>query len=153
MLSDFKEMLSTLRAEKVEFLVIGAHALAVHGIVRASLDFDIWVRPTMDNAQRLWRALQQFGAPLHQATIQDFAKPGVIFQIGATPNCIHILTSITGVEFDAAWPNRVESSIPELQDMAPVIGRHELIVNKQATGRPKDLLDVGALTQQPCPNP
>jgi hypothetical protein len=115
MLNDYREMLSALRGAGVEFLVIGAHAVAAHGIVRASLDFDIWLRPNSDNAKRVWHALKAFGAPLHQVSPEDFATPGTIFQIGVAPHCIHLTTSISGVEFDTAWPNRMEANVPELE--------------------------------------
>jgi hypothetical protein len=145
MLNDYREMLSALRAEDVEFLIIGAHAVAAHGIVRASLDFDIWVRASPENAHRLWRALKVFGAPLHQVSVEDFAVAGTIFQIGVAPHCIHITTSISGVEFEAAWPNRIEANIPQLNVPAPIIGRKDLVANKRASARPKDLLDIDDL--------
>ena len=81
----FVEILRAFRDEGVEHLVIGAHALAVHGHVRATLDIDLWVRPTSDNALRTWRALERFRAPLSKMKLDDFAEPEVLYQIGMPP--------------------------------------------------------------------
>jgi len=121
MLNDYRDMLFALRAAGVEYLVVGAHALGAHGIVRASLDFDIWVRPTPANAERLWNALIEFGAPLSQITKADFNDNGTIFQIGVAPYCIHLMTSVSGVEFEAAWKNRIEAKVPSLDVEAMII--------------------------------
>ena len=140
---DFVEMLSALCAAGAEFLVVGAHALAAHGAPRATGDLDIWVRATPDNADRVLEALRQFGAPLLDLTKADLVSPDVVFQIGLAPSRIDLLTSITGVEFDRAWPNRIHVTIGELT--VPVLGRNDFIANKEATGRPRDLLDVALL--------
>ena len=121
--------------------------MAVHGHVRATGDLDIWVRPTPENATRVWRAVSAYGAPLHQLTPNDFAEPEVVFQIGEAPHRIDLLTSITGVDFEDAWQERVETMIDELTVL--VLGREELIRNKQATGRMQDLADVEALEGLP----
>jgi hypothetical protein len=140
---DFAEMLSALSAAGVEFLVVGAHAVAAHGHPRATGDLDIWVRPTPENAGRVWSALERFGAPLFDLRLEDLGRPGVVFQIGVPPCRIDILTEITGVTFDEAWPGRLTTSV-EGQTLA-FIGRHELLTNKRAVGRPKDLGDVAFL--------
>lgn len=82
---DFREMLSGLSAQQAEFLLVGAYALAGHGLPRATGDIDIWIRPTPDNAARVWRALAAFGAPLESLTIEDLTTPGVFFQMGVPP--------------------------------------------------------------------
>ena len=79
---DFRDLLAEFNARQVEFLLVGAHALAAHGHIRATQDLDIWVRPTQDNAKRVIEALRAFGAPLHDLTPKDLATPGLIFQIG-----------------------------------------------------------------------
>jgi hypothetical protein len=140
---DFVEMLSALCAAGAEFLVVGAHALAAHGAPRATGDLEIWIRATPENADRVLAALRQFGAPLFDLTKGDLLAPDVVFQIGLIPSRIDLLTSITGVEFDRAWPNRIEVTVGELT--VPVLGREELIANKEATGRPRDRLDVALL--------
>jgi hypothetical protein len=136
-------MLSALSAESAEFIVVGAHALAAHGHPRATGDLDIWVRPTSENAARVWRALARFGAPLHGLALADLSTPAVVFQIGVPPNRIDILTSIDGVAFETAWRNKRPATA--LGCTFAVLGRQELIVNKRATGRPKDAADVAAL--------
>jgi hypothetical protein len=143
---DFKDMLSAFSDEKVEYLLVGAHAMAVHGCPRATQDIDFWVRPSPQNAKRVFRALAVFGAPLESVAAQDFENPGTIFQIGLPPLRIDIITSIDGVEFDEAWQNRLEIVLDGLAAM--VIGREELLKNKKSTGRPKDIGDAKLLEKQ-----
>ena len=142
---DFAEMLDALSAAGAEFLVVSAHALAAHGTPRATGDLDIWVRPTRENALRVWAALEQFGAPLSDLTIDDLSTPDVVFQIGLAPSRIDILTALTGLEFEPAWEDR--TIIPVEGRMLPFISRDDLIRNKRALGRPRDLADVDALTR------
>src|SRR4051812_14740925 len=108
---DFAEMLSALSAAGAEYLVVGAHALAAHGYPRATGDLDIWVNPTRENAERVWKALVSFGAPLADLTLDDLCQPRIVFQMGVPPSRIDLLTSIDGVEFIGAWPSRLELAI------------------------------------------
>ena len=140
---DFVEMLSALSDAEAEFLIVGAHAMAVHGRPRATGDLDIWVRPTPENAERVWTALEEFGAPLHELSKDDLSSADVVFQIGLPPARIDLLTSITGVEFEDAWAGRV--SVRFGSSDATVIGREELMENKRAVGRPRDVADVAEL--------
>jgi len=142
---DFRDILSAFVDEGVEFLLVGAYALAVHGHPRATGDLDLWVRPSPENAQRVWRALEKFGAPLSQLAPEDLQRPDLIFQIGVAPRRIDILTSIEGVTFEEAWPARLEVEIEGLT--VPVLSREHLIRNKKASGRPQDLADVARLEQ------
>lgn len=89
---DFAEMLNALSAEALEFLVVGAYAVAGHGIPRATVDIDLWDRPTAENAGRLWRALATFGVPRSRVTAETFTEPDVAYKIGLPPNRIDILT-------------------------------------------------------------
>ena len=141
--SNFRDMLSALSEAGVEYLVVGAYAMAAHGCPRATGDIDFWVRPTSDNASRVWKALIAFGTPMSQVKVEDFATPDIVFQIGVAPHRIDILTSVSGVEFELAWTNRMSVEMDGLT--VPVIGRSELLINKRASGRPKDLLDVELL--------
>ncbi len=143
---DYKEMLQLLLDEHVEFILVGAYALAAHGYPRATGDIDIWVHPSSDNAPRVHKALAKFGAPLQNVTPQDFSNPNVIFQIGVAPRRIDIITSITGVEFAEAVRNASQLNIEALP--IPVLSIADLIKNKEATGREKDLLDVKILRQR-----
>lgn len=141
---DSVEMLSELSAAGVEFLVVGAHALAAHGIPRATGDLDIWVRPTRGNAELTHTVLARFGAPLEDLTVEDLTQAGTVFQIGLPPARIDILTSITAVTFEDAWPRRLVVQVTH--DMqVPFLGRDDLLRNKRAVGRPKDLSDVAWL--------
>ena len=141
--SDFSELIAEFNAHSVEFLVVGAHALAAHGHVRATKDLDVWVRPEAENAERVIAALRSFGAPLHDLTVEDLATPGVVFQIGVAPVRIDVLTAIDGVEFDDAWSRRVESRFGGHPVF--VLSREHLIKNKRASGRLQDLADVERL--------
>lgn len=122
-------MLRELSDAGADFLIIGGYAVAAHGFARATLDIDIWVRPTPENARRVMRALVQFGAPLHGVTEEDLTTPGTIYQIGVKPTRIDILTAATGVEFDSAWSARISTTIDGRE--YPVIGMNELIVNSE----------------------
>lgn len=143
---DFRDMLSALSAAKVEFLLVGAYAMAVHGLPRATGDMDLWVRCSAENAQRIMTALVRFGAPLRGVTAADFQQPGAILQIGVAPCRIDILTAIDGVEFDDAWDERSEAVLNGLT--LPVLSRKHLLQNKRATGRPKDAADARWIEDQ-----
>lgn len=138
--SDFSDLLSTFNAHGVEYLVVGAHALAAHGLIRATKDLDVFVRPSADNAPRVFAALAAFGAPLHDLTERDLQTPGLIFQIGVPPVRIDVITVIDGVEFEDAWGSRATARLEGVE--APVLSRHHLIINKKAAGRTQDLADV-----------
>ena len=136
-------MLSELTEARVEFLLIGAYALAAHGFPRATGDLDLWVRPEPGNAVKVHGALARFGSPLHELSVEDLSTPDVVFQIGVEPSRIDILTTISGVEFSDAWARRLQIEIEGIQ--ISVIGRNDLIVNKRACGRPKDIADANEL--------
>lgn len=146
---DFAEMLDVLSAEGVEHLVVGAYALAAHGLPRATGDFDVWVRPTPDNAARVLNALRRFGAPLFDLTSEDLTRPGTVFQLGVPPRRIDIMTSIDGVEFDDAWKSRVTCHLGDAE--VAVLGREDLVRNKRAAARPKDIVDLRILERAARP--
>jgi hypothetical protein len=137
---DFRDLLAEFNAQAVEYIVVGAHALAAHGHVRATKDLDVWIRPSSENAGRAYAALAKFGAPLHELTIEDLAIPGTVFQLGVAPVRIDILTAIDGVDFASAWQTRL--SVPFADQVVHVLSRNDLIRNKRAAGREQDLLDV-----------
>ncbi len=138
--SDFSDLLSTFNAHGVEYLVVGGHALAAHGLIRATKDMDVLVRPSPQNAPRVFAALAAFGAPLQDLTEQDLGTPGLIFQIGVPPVRIDVITVIDGVEFEDAWRSRATARLGGVE--VPVLSRHHLIVNKKKAGRKQDLADV-----------
>jgi hypothetical protein len=129
----------------VRFLVVGAHALAAAGRPRATQDLDILVEPSERNADRLGRALRAFGFPELAAQARRFGAPDRMATLGAPPLRIDVMTSITGVAFAEAWAGRRRARIGDL--VVPFLGPRELVKNKVAAGRPKDLADVALLEE------
>ncbi len=148
--NDYREMLLALSQEKVEFLVVGAYALAAHGHLRATIDIDIWVRPSVLNAEAVMRAISSFGAPLFNLTLSDLQKEGTVFQIGVAPRRIDIITALSGIQFDEAFENSVLVEMEGVELRIPSVP--DLIRNKRATGRLKDLVDAEALEELSAPD-
>lgn len=142
---DFRELLGALLDGSVRFIVVGAHAMAVHGVPRATGDLDVWIASDEENADRAWSAVVVFGAPMETLGFhrEDFMREDQVFQIGVPPRRIDILTSISGVSFEEAWPERVYHEVGGLA--IPFLGRASLVRNKRASGRTKDLADLEAL--------
>ncbi len=140
---DYKEMLQCLADEDVEFLILGAYALAAYGYPRATMDIDIWVKPSRDNAEAVLRALRRFGAALHDLTIDDLQQDDTVFQIGVAPRRIDIITGASGLRFEETFARSTRIRIEGLQVRIPSID--DLICNKRAAGRTKDLADAEAL--------
>ena len=143
---DFVDLLRAFEDHDVEAVVVGAHALAAHGHVRATKDMDVWIRPSIENAARAFRALAAFGAPLTELEIEDLATPGTVFQIGVDPVRIDVITQIDGVTFDEAWAERVRAHFGGVP--THVLSRRLLIRNKRASGRLQDLADVERLERE-----
>jgi hypothetical protein len=139
----FRDMLSAFNGEGVEYLVVGAYAMAQYGYPRATGDLDFWVHRTPDNAERVLRALAAFGAPEGMIAAADLLTPEIVAQIGVEPNRIDILTSIDGVEFEDAYPARTETELEGI--VVPFVGLQHLLQNKRATGRDRDRADVAKL--------
>jgi hypothetical protein len=144
---DFLDLLSALLDAEAQFIVVGAHAMAVHGVPRATGDLDVWIRPDSHNANRVWQALVKFGAPVEglDVTRKDLEASDTVVQIGLPPRRIDLLTSLTGVEFEEAWLGRTTHQVGSLA--VPFLGREDLVRNKRALGRPKDIADLDALEQ------
>lgn len=142
---DFLDLVDCLNTLGVEYVVVGAFALAQHGLPRATGDVDFLVRPSRENANRLMQALERFGAPLRSAgvTTDDFERPGMVYQLGVVPRRIDLLTEATGITFDEAWISRIVRNV-DGREIA-FVGLGPLLKNKRATGRPKDLVDAEAL--------
>jgi hypothetical protein len=143
---DFLALLNTLVRRDVRFLVVGAYAVAVHGVPRATADMDVWIEPNAANAARAWAALLEFGAPLTNMKESDLAVDDTVYQIGVAPRRIDVQTSVTGVAFEQAWPRRVTVEISGTP--VPFLGRDDLLANKRASGRPKDLFDIAYLERR-----
>ena len=140
---DYKDMLQALSDENVKFILIGAYAMAAHGYPRATMDIDIWIMPSPENVDAVFRALQRFGAPLHNLTTKDLQIDGTIFQIGVAPRRIDIITGVSGLKFEETYQNSLLINIEGIDVRIPAI--NDLICNKKATGRTKDMADVEAL--------
>jgi len=141
--SDYRDILSLFIEEKVEFMLIGAYALAAHGVPRATGDIDLFIKPDRFNSEKVYKALVRFGAPLSDVSPDDFQDENIILQIGVVPRRIDILTSIDGLTFEEASENVLLSDVEGL--IIPVISAECFIKNKEAAGRDKDLLDVKIL--------
>ena len=143
---DLREFIECLNSNEVEYLVVGALAVSWHGFPRYSVDIDFLIRPSHANAERALRAIAQFGFRSLDISTADLTVPGKVIQLGLEPNRIDLMTSVTGVTFDAAWDDRS----PGLPDGLPVnfIGRSSLLRNKDATGRAKDRIDAEELRKQ-----
>ena len=145
MIADFRDLLDALTDTGVRFLVVGAHALAAHGVPRVTGDLDIWVEPTEANAACVWAALARFGAPLDSLSIHpsDFVRADQVVQLGLPPYRLDLLTSISGVGFGDAWEGRLTGTLFDVP--VAFLGRDAFIRNKRASGRPKDLEDIRSL--------
>jgi hypothetical protein len=143
---DFDEFFSSLIAQHVEFLVVGAFALAYHGAPRFTGDIDVFVRPSLDNAERLIAALAAFGFPTTDLRPDDVTNPDRILQMGVEPVQIHVMSAISGVSWDEAWAGR-DTGRCGSNDL-PFLGRREFVKNKRASGRLKDLADIEALGEE-----
>lgn len=141
-------MLVVLHDTGARFLLVGGHAVGFHGHARATKDMDILVRPDPENARRVYQALAEFGTPLDDLSVEmlDFTSQGKGIQLGLPPYRIDILTSIDGLTFDEAFDGHDEIELEERR--IPIIGRHALIRNKRASGRPQDLADLHALEKR-----
>jgi predicted nucleotidyltransferase len=141
--NDYKDMLRALSDEKVKFLLVGAYAMAVYGYPRATMDIDFWVLRSPRNAAAVLRAIRRFGAPLLQLTREDLLRDGTVFQIGVAPRRIDILTAVSGLQFEETFDRAISIRIEGIEVHVPSMD--DLIRNKRASGRTKDLADVEAL--------
>lgn len=144
MTSDLSELFASLKSHGVEFLVVGAHALGVHGRARMTEDIDLWASRSAENAERLWRALEAWGVSIGAEGAEAFAtKDRQMIRLGVPPNMIDILNFAGNVPFDEAYGRRVEAEVDG--ETLPVISREDLIDAKRAAGRPQDLADLKRL--------
>jgi len=137
---NFIDILSAFSEEKVEFMVVGGYAVAFHGFVRGTGDFDLWIRISEENAERVWKALVSFGAPLFDLKKEDLMTPGMVFQMGMPPYRIDVINAVDGIDFDDAWPSRLFVKFDGLK--IPVIAKSDLLQNKRTMNRAKDRADI-----------
>lgn len=144
--NDFREFLRLLKVRHVDFVILGGYAVAFHGYVRNTQDLDILFRADDRGVRGVMAALQDFGFPAGTVTPEEIARPGNIIRMGIPPVRIELLNSVSGVTFDEVWAGRVAADYGDVP--VAYIGRTELIRNKNASGRPKDLADVDALSRR-----
>jgi hypothetical protein len=142
---DWKELLQLLTAAGVRFVLVGAHALAAHGRPRLTGDMDVFYEPTKANARRLKHALQGFGFPTAGLTLEALTNPDKLIMLGRVPCRVDLMTSIDGVSFREAWAGRVEVELAG--ERIAVLWLAELIANKRAAARPKDVADLALLDE------
>jgi hypothetical protein len=143
---DFRELLALFNAHKVEYVIVGAHALAFHGAPRYTGDLDILVRPDAGNARRILDALEEFGFASLGLTIEDFAEPGKVVQLGVAPVRIDLVTSLTGVSWEEAFAGREVGSYGDHE--THYLGKEQFARNKRAVGRKKDIADLEAIGEE-----
>lgn len=141
---DFLEFCAALSANGARYLIVGGYAVAAHGSVRYTKDLDVWIEVAADNAQRVVRALEEFGFGGLDLKPQDFLDPEVVLQLGYPPMRIDLMTSASGLRFEECYPARIELEIDGVR--VPFIDLENLRKNKQASGRPQDLADLAALS-------
>ena len=144
---NFIDMLAAFSRNDVEYLLVGAYAVATYGFQRMTADIDLWINPTPENSPKVFQSLKDFGAPLFGSKPDSFTKENQILQIGVEPWRIDIITSIDGLNFKEAWQNRVKWVVGD--GFFWVISKSDLIKNKRASGRRKDLIDLDFLENGP----
>jgi hypothetical protein len=140
LLPDWKDLIQRLNESGADYMLVGAFAVAYYGSPRYTGDIDFWIRPTAENIQRVVAVLNDFGFKFLDLQIDDFMPPQLGVHLGHPPGRVDIMSMVSGVDFDEAWPHRVTATIDGIT--LPMIGRKELIKNKRASGRPKDDLDA-----------
>jgi len=142
--SDFTDLLNLFSVNHVRYLIIGGYAVIQYAEPRYTKDLDVWISTDAANAQAVYRALKEFGAPLAELSEADFAEEGYFYQMGVPPMRVDILMGIPGIEFEAAWKKRVEIDFDGL--VVTFISREDLITAKRASGRPQDMIDADTLS-------
>lgn len=138
--SDFKEFLKLLQENNVRYLLVGGYAVAFHGYPRTTGDMDIWVAVDQNNVSKVIDSLKEFGFNVGELTKDLFSNPQIIIRMGVPPYRIEIITSADGVNFEECYSNRVIEKIDDID--ISLISKKDLISNKKAAGRNKDLNDV-----------
>ena len=143
---DFREFIELLNSNGVEYLIVGAFAVAWHGHPRFTADIDFLIRASSANAGQILNTLTEFGFGSLEISVEDLNRPNQVVQLGAKPNRIDIITSIDGVEFEQAWGRRVIGAIDGIS--VSIIGLEDLLRNKESTGRSKDAGDAEELRKR-----
>lgn len=144
--SDFSDLLRIFNEHNVRYMVIGGYAVVQYAEPRFTNDLDVLISTDATNAEAVYNALREFGAPLAGLTPNDFAEEGFFFQIGVPPVRVDILMGIPGIQFENCWNRRVEVDFEGLKVI--FISKQDLIASKRAAGRPQDLMDADLLSQE-----
>lgn len=144
--SDFSDLLRIFNDHNVKYLVIDGYAVVQYAEPRFTKDLDLMISTDSENAEAVYRALKEFGAPLAGLTPKDFSEEGFFFQMGVPPVRVDILMGIPGVQFDKCWKRRVEVDFDGLKVL--FISKEDLIISKRAAGRPQDLIDADLLSRE-----
>lgn len=142
---DYRDLFKTLNRYKVKYIVVGAYAVVYYTQPRFTKDLDIWIRPDIENANKLYKALREFGVPLKDIQPESFTKSNTIYQIGVAPIRIDIMMTLRGVKFDVAWNNRKRTKYANV--LINIIGVKELIKSKKSVKREQDILDLKNLAR------
>lgn len=142
---DFKELLELFNKHKVEYVIVGAYALAFHGCPRYTADLDILIKPESNNAKKIIEAIKEFGFGSLNLTVEDFSSREKVIQLGVPPIRIDILTSLTGLTWEQISSNRAKGKYGDIS--VYFIGKDELVINKKVLGRYKDLADIESITE------
>jgi len=140
---DFKELLQVFAELDVEYLVAGGYAVIFHTQPRYTKDLDLWIKPSPENAKRIQKAFYKFGLPMQEVTAEDFSQEGLQFSVGVEPCSLDFLTTIPGLSFDQAWPNKITDD--SLGFPVHYVGIHDMKIAKKTAGRPVDLADLDEL--------
>lgn len=140
---DIEDFINLLNENSVEYLLVGGYAVAVHGYQRNTKDIDFWIRPSKDNAQKVFKSIKDFGLDFLDFKAEDFEKEDQIFYFGKAPNRVDLITSIEGVNFDDAYKNKIVVEYKGLD--ISIISDDYLIANKLAAGRPQDIVDASEI--------
>jgi hypothetical protein len=136
--SDFKELLSILNGSRAKDLIVGGYAVIEYTEPRK--DLDIWIDSDRENAEVVYAALKEFGAPLLNITVDDFTNPDIVYHMGKPPSRIDILMGLKGLNFEESWKKRNETEYSEIP--VNIISPEDLLVNKRLAGRAQDLIDA-----------
>lgn len=143
--SDFKDLLRAFNDAEAKYLVVGGWAYAEHVEPRYTKDLDVWIETTVDNAERVMRALKAFGAPLYDISVRDLTNCGTIYQIGLPPSRIDIITSVDALEFTDCWQRRKTVQLGDVT--VHYVSAKDMLINKESTGRLQDQADAEHLRQ------
>ena len=142
---DFRELLKLFEKHKIRYLIVGGYAVMKYSEPRFTKNLDVFIATDHNNANGVYAALKEFGAPLENLTPEDFTHKGYFYQMGRPPLRVDIMMSIPGIEFDEAWEKREAVELGDLKIL--FISRSDLIRAKEVSDRPQDRIDTDILKE------